>query len=99
MLHGKNIFLNFSSDFQFLWECLKVIFITFLEPHGNHGSLSSMRDKINRKQVDKGVKVINVGDEFLVHTFKAHLAARICTHLYLSSTTYPTRELLTGFAV
>ena len=69
-----------------MWECLKVIFLIFWEPHGNHGSLSSMRDKINRRQVDKGVKVFNVGDEFLVHTFKAHLAARICTHLNLSST-------------
>ena len=44
-----------------------------------------MRDKINRKQVDKGVKVFNVGDEFLMHTFKAHLTARICAHLNISS--------------
>ena len=42
----------------------------------DHLALSSMRDKINRKQVD----------EFLVHTFKAHLAARICTCLNLQST-------------
>lgn len=62
-----------------------MIFMMFWEPHGNHGSLSNMRDKINRKQVDKGVKVFNVGDEFLLHTFKAHLAARICTLLKLKS--------------
>ena len=63
-----------------------MIFLMFWEPHGNHGSLSSMRDKVNRKQVDKGVKVYSTGDEFLVHTFKAHLAARICTCLNLQST-------------
>ena len=42
---------------------------------------------MNRKQVDKGVKVFSTGDEFLLHTFKAHLAARICSHLKLKSTT------------
>lgn len=57
----------------------------FWEPHSNHGSLSSMRDKINRKQVDKGAKVFNVGDEFLMHTFKAHLAARVCVCLQITS--------------
>ena len=62
-----------------------MIFLIFWEPHGNHGSLSSMRDKINRKQVDKGVKVFSTGDEFLVHTFKAHLAARICSCMELQS--------------
>ena len=41
-----------------------------------------------RKQrflVDKSVEIFNVGDEFLVHCFKAHLAARLCTLLKLSS--------------
>ena len=68
-----------TGDFHFLWECLKVIFMIFWEPHVNHGSLSCMRDRISHKQVDKSVKVFSIGDEFLVHTFKAHLAARICT--------------------
>ncbi len=36
--------------------------------------------------MDKSVKVFNVGDEFLVHTFKAHLTASILTALDLSST-------------
>ena len=75
-----------TGDFHFLWECLKVLFLMFWEPHGNAGSLSSLRDTINRKQVDKPVKIFNTGDEFLLHTFKAHLAARICTHLNLTST-------------
>ena len=34
---------------------------------------------MQRMKVDKAVKVFNVGDEFLVHVFKAHLAASICT--------------------
>ena len=65
-LYFKFLFLPIG-DFHFLWEC--VIFLMF----GNHGSLSSIRD---HKQVDKGVKVFkHTGDEFLVHTFKAHLVA------------------------
>ena len=35
--------------------------------------------------MDKAVKVFNVGDEFLVHVFKAHLAASICTLLKVES--------------
>ena len=83
---AKMIVYLHAGDFHFLWECLKVLFLMYWEPHGNHGSLSSMRDIINRKQVDRGVKVFSVGDEFLMHTFKAHLAARICTHLNINST-------------
>ena len=44
-----------------------------------------MREQISRKQVDKGVKVFSIGDEFLVHAFKAHLMASICTVLGISS--------------
>jgi hypothetical protein len=62
-----------------------VIFLTFWEPHGNHRSLSSVRDRINRKQGDKSVKEFSTGDEFLVHAFKAHHAVRICTCLNLHS--------------
>lgn len=40
-----------------------------------------MREFISRKQVSKAVKVFNVGDEFLVHSFVAHFMARICTIL------------------
>jgi hypothetical protein len=36
--------------------------------------------------VDKDVKVFNVGDEFVIHSFKAHLTARICTIFGLQST-------------
>ena len=49
------------------------------------GSLCQLREYIRRVQVDKDVKVFNVGDEFLVHTFKGHLLAAICTFFSLSS--------------
>ncbi len=50
------------------------------------GSLCNLRETVRRTQVDKGVKVFSVGDEFLVHVFKAHLTARICQVLKLQST-------------
>ena len=50
------------------------------------GSLCNMKEQIRRNQVDKSVKVFSVGDEFLLHVFKAHLAARVCTKLSLNST-------------
>ena len=44
-----------------------------------------MREYISRKLVNKGVKVFNVGDEFLVQSFRAHFTARICSILGISS--------------
>lgn len=44
-----------------------------------------MRELVRRLQVDKNVKVFNVGDEFLIHTFKAQLLARILYSLKLTS--------------
>ena len=74
------------GDFHFLWECLKVIFLILWGTPAEHGSLCNMREQTRRNQVDKSVKVFSVGDEFLVHMFKAHLAAKICTNLKLKST-------------
>ena len=45
-----------------------------------------MREHVTRLQVDKGVKVFSTGDEFLMHVFKAHLAASICSLLNVTST-------------
>lgn len=41
------------------------------------GSLCNMREIVRRLQVDKGVKVFNIGDEFLLDVFKAHFKASI----------------------
>ena len=50
------------------------------------GSLSNLRQHINRLSVDQKGKVFNTGDEFLVHCFHAHLAAAICQHFGIEST-------------
>ena len=39
--------------------------------------------------MDKGVKVFNTGDEFLVHAFKAHLIANTMPHLGITSVDDP----------
>ena len=44
---------------------------------GQHGSLYNLHEIIHRNRVTKDVKVFNVGDEFLLHVFKAHLTAAI----------------------
>ena len=73
------------GDFHFLWECLRVVFDIFWGTPAQHGSLSNMREHLQRLQVDKGVKVFNVGDEFLIHVFKAHLVASVCSLLNITS--------------
>jgi hypothetical protein len=72
--------VGITGDFHFLWECLKVIFLIFWGTPAQHGSLSNMREQVRRHQVEKNVK----GDEFLVHAFKAHLLASICSMLIYS---------------
>ncbi len=78
-------FLICLGDFHFLWECLRIVFIMFWGSPSQSGSLSNMREIVRRNQVDKNVKVFNVGDEFLVHALKAHLLTRICYLLKLDS--------------
>ena len=48
-------------------------------------SLSYMRELVRLVQVDSGMKAFNIGDEFLVHSFKAHLLASICSLLKVNS--------------
>lgn len=91
---NKNIIQSFVpyhahdilGDFHFLWECLKVIFDIFWGTPAQHGSLSNMRESVRWLQVDKKVKIFNVGDEFLMHVFKAHLVASICSLLNITCT-------------
>lgn len=43
--------------------------------------------------MDKGGKVFNVCDEFLLHSYKSHLIATICTELHVETPEAPiTRE-------
>ena len=53
------------------------------------GSLSNLRCLINHTLVDKSAKTFSVADEFVVHAFKAHLLAAICTHLNVYSPSEP----------
>ena len=74
---------NVAGDFHFLWECLRVIFMMFWGKPAQPGSLCNLQEVVRRVQVDKAVKVFNVGDEFIMHAFRAHLTAGI---LNLTST-------------
>lgn len=77
--------LNSIGDFHFLWECLRVVFSIFWGIPSQHGSLSSLRC-ITRLQVDQKVKVFNIGDEFLMHTFQAHLTTVIMDYFNITDT-------------
>ena len=74
-----------AGDFHFLWECLRVIYHMFWGTPTQSGSLCNLRELIRCVQVDKGVKVFNLGDEFLLHTFEAHLITGVLTQLKLNS--------------
>ena len=52
-----------------------------------HGSLGNLREIIHRNRVTKDVKVFNIGDEFLLHVFKAHLTAAIMEEFNMETKT------------
>lgn len=85
--HIIAVLCTFTGDFHFLWECLRVVFTIFWGTPSDTGSLCNLREFISRKQVSKAVKVFNVGDEFLIHCFKAHFTARACSILGIASPT------------
>ena len=70
-----------TGDFHFLWECLRVIYMSYWGRPNQIGSLCNLREVVRRVQVDKGVKVFSTGDEFLLHCFQSHLLANICKQL------------------
>ena len=77
----------------------RVLYSMFWGAPNRAGSMCHLREVIQRNQVDKGVKIFNVGDEFLVHVFKAHFTAGILTILDAQSSTdniqhEPTKEWL-----
>lgn len=68
---------------------MRAVFAIFWGTPSEVGSLCNLREYICRKQVDKSAKIFNVADEFLVHTFRAHLQARICSILDIESPSDP----------
>ena len=79
----------YPGDFHFLWECLKVLLLMFWGSPTQVGSLCNIREFVRRVQVDKGGKVFNVCDEFLLHAYKSHLIAAICTQLHIDTPDAP----------
>ena len=75
----------FQGDFHFLWECARVLLLMFWGSPAHVGSLCNLRELVRRLQVDKAGKVFNVCDEFIVHAYKSHLLAAVCTQLKLES--------------
>ena len=80
---------NYTGDFHFMWECLRVIFLMFWGIPSQPGSLCNMREIIRRLQVDKTAKVFNTADEFMIHAFKAHLQAHVCHFFGIKSSSDP----------
>lgn len=78
---------TYAGDFHFLWECAQVLLIAFWGKVSDPGTLCNLRNYmyINCILVDKAGKTFNVIDEFLLHTFKAHLIAAVCEELKIES--------------
>ena len=90
---NDNFFL--IGDFHFLWECLRVLFHIFWGTPSQVGSLCNMWEAIRLTQVDNTANVFNVGDEFVMHVFKAHLKASICQLLKVTAPTVNIPHLCT----
>jgi len=84
-----SIYYSSLGDFHFVWECLRVVFTIFWGSPSQIGSLCNLREYVQRLQVDKSVKTFNTGDEFVVHAFKGHLMAAVCTILKVNSAQDP----------
>jgi len=61
------------------------LFTIFWGTPSQPGSLCNIREYINWKQVNKSASVSSVEDEFVIHAFKAHVLASICTYLKIGS--------------
>ena len=53
------------------------------------GSLCHLREYINRLSVDKKAKTFSIADEFVLHTFRAHVLAAICDQLHIQCPSDP----------
>ena len=73
------------GDFHFMWECLKVIYLTFWESPEHPGSLAYLSKLTNRTNVTIAAKKFQQADEFLRHALEAYLTASLLTFLNISS--------------
>lgn len=60
-----------AGDFHFLWECQKVILQSFWGSPRIAGSISNLRQLVERFGVDQKGKIFSAGDEFIVNVFTA----------------------------
>ncbi|XP_035697515.1 uncharacterized protein LOC118430637 [Branchiostoma floridae] len=74
------------GDFHFLWEVVKCILLAFCSSSLSTGSLSFLKDLVDRKPLDGRGTNFNVLDEFLHHVHSASLTAALLTHLQMAST-------------
>ena len=73
------------GDFHFLWECLRVIFLSHWGSVDDKGSLCQMKHLLNRSQVDKDAKRFQQCDEFLQDVLDATLVCALTRFMGLSS--------------
>ena len=78
------VIIGVTGDFHILWECLRVIYMSYWGRASQPGSLCNLREVVRRVQVNKAVKVFSTGDEFLLHCFQSHLLASICKQLLIN---------------
>lgn len=65
---------------------IKVSFLLFWGSAEDRGSLSSLKELVNRKGVDVQAKTFEASDEFLHHTLEAHLTASLLQFLDIVDT-------------
>ena len=76
-----SVYIPFNRGIHFLWECLQVVFTAFWGTSNQPGALCTLRVIARRTTVNKGVQVFNTNNEFILHTFKAHLKVAIASVL------------------
>ena len=74
------------GDFNFTWECVKVIFLTFWKSADHPSSLAHLATVVNRTGVTVAAKKFQQADEFLMHALEAHLTASLVSFLNIEGT-------------
>ena len=70
-----------EGDFHFTWECLSLCLQTLWGKEEEEGSLSHLKNCVNRTMVDKTAKHFQAADEFFRHV-NLDLCKTICCIIY-----------------
>ena len=79
----QGTFTSFGNAFTIFWGA-----------PNQPGSLCNLREIARCTPVDKGMKVFNTGDEFLLHAFKAAVASSLTINTNSEVDVQPTKEWL-----